>query len=73
MLSEFLANRPGKPPQMLPLRTPECEQGDRQLLPFPLSKPYNKSETNLKILEGIFLRYFTQGNTLLQIFSIPHR
>ena len=55
MLSEFLANRLGKPPQMLPLRTPECKQGDRQLLPFLLSKPYNKSETNLKILEAIFL------------------
>ena len=27
----------------------------------------------LKILEKYFSGYLTQGNTLLQIFSIPHR
>lgn len=30
----------GELPRMLPLRTPECGQGYRQLLPFLLSKPF---------------------------------
>lgn len=44
----------GEPPQMLPLCTPEYRQGHRQLLPFLLSKPFNKFKAKSENLRSNF-------------------
>ena len=73
VLSDMLANRPET---NLDATTPHSGMRTGRQAAASLSPKQTlltNSKQNLKILEAIFSGCLAQGNTLLQIFSVPHR